>query len=475
MLLFISTVLLISSSAHSAALTPEAQRVVSKAEYRYSATIEAIKRQHDDDIRALVDEIDNLQTRIDNSDQAVVDLEQQLAQAQQRLVDELARRDRAYAQEIAVFRDAVDDIASTPEGLAALKRYNAGDIAGAIEILDELRAARDLARDAAKNVHSAADARLAAILMLEGRDRGEYTTQDVIKRYEEIVALDPRVHWDWVELTRLYVAAGQLQPALTSARQSLATSADDRDQSVAFNELGAIQIALGDLNAALQAFQQSYDILKSLADDDPSSASARRDLAVSLSQIGNVRQAQGDLNAALLAFQQSLAIAQRLADDDPSSASARHDLAVSLSQIGNVRQAQGDLNAALQAFQQSYEILQRLADDDPSSASARRDLAISLSKIGDVRHAQGDLNAALQAFQQSYEIRQRLADDDPSSAVAQRDLAVSLVKLASLGGSEYTWTMVAAQFKKMDDRGMLLPTDRQYYEEAKQLAAEESQ
>ncbi len=59
---------------------------------------------------------------------------------------DLASRDRAYAEEIAVFRREVTDIASTPGGAAAPARHNAGDRVGAIAVLDRLRQARDAAR-----------------------------------------------------------------------------------------------------------------------------------------------------------------------------------------------------------------------------------------------------------------------------------------------------------------------------------------
>ena len=71
-----------------------------------------------------------------------VDLRNQLAEAQENYVADLAARDRAYSQEIAVFRSAVEDIAKTAEGAAALARFNAGDEVGALAILDDLRKAR---------------------------------------------------------------------------------------------------------------------------------------------------------------------------------------------------------------------------------------------------------------------------------------------------------------------------------------------
>jgi len=65
-----------------------------------------------------------------------------LTEAEEAHVAVLAARDRAYSQEIAVFRAGVQDIAATPEGAAALARFNAGDETGALAILADLRRAR---------------------------------------------------------------------------------------------------------------------------------------------------------------------------------------------------------------------------------------------------------------------------------------------------------------------------------------------
>src|SRR5262249_10085524 len=72
-----------------------------------------------------------------------------LAGGQFRYVAELEKHARAYAQEVAVFRKALEEIASTADGEAALRLFNTGDEPGALQALDKLRGARDQARAAA--------------------------------------------------------------------------------------------------------------------------------------------------------------------------------------------------------------------------------------------------------------------------------------------------------------------------------------
>jgi hypothetical protein len=111
------------------ALGPDARAEVAAALYAASATQAAAQRAADATVRTLRAEIERLQSEGRRQTAA-------LAEAQERFVDALAARDRAYAEEIRVFRDAVQDIAATPEGVIALARFNAGDEPGALGILD---------------------------------------------------------------------------------------------------------------------------------------------------------------------------------------------------------------------------------------------------------------------------------------------------------------------------------------------------
>src|SRR5262249_23328275 len=237
----------------------------------------------------------------------------ELTAAEEKYVAALAERDRAYAQEIAVFRKAVEDIAATPGGAAALARFNAGDEIGALTVLDNLRTARDAARQKRADIESAAEGRRIARLALEARNRGKLVTAQVIARYEEVTRLDPAVYWDWVELGRLYTDAGSLPAALRAARSAADTAENDRDRSVALDAIGEVQRAQGDLPAALTSYRVALSIRERLAKADPGNAGWQRELSVSHDRIGDVQRAQGDLPSALTSYRAAHAIAEQLA------------------------------------------------------------------------------------------------------------------------------------------------------------------
>ena len=139
---------------------------VAQALYDFSLTKATADRLADARIFALRKEIDRLRGQ---GARAAA----QLTAAQRRYVAQLESRDHAYAEAVGVFRKAVQDIASTPQGVAALQRFNAGDEPGALAVLDKLQQSRDQAIDLAANIERAAGRRRIATLALEARARGK--------------------------------------------------------------------------------------------------------------------------------------------------------------------------------------------------------------------------------------------------------------------------------------------------------------
>lgn len=276
-------VVLPSAPLVTAAATVDPKAEVAAALYAASATQAAAERAADAKLQTQRKEIEKLQAAVRSG---AAQHQTNLTAAEEKYVAALAARDRVYAQEIAVFRKAVEDIAATPEGAVALARFNAGDEPGALLVLDQLRAAHDAARKKRVDLESAVEARRIATLALEARIKGKQTTAQVITRYEEVTRLDPGVHWDWIELGRLYHAIGNLPAALRTAHASTKTAADDRDRSVANNAVGDVLVAQGDLPAALTAYRASHAIFETLAKRDPGNAQWQVDVAVSCAKLG---------------------------------------------------------------------------------------------------------------------------------------------------------------------------------------------
>jgi hypothetical protein len=171
-LLVISTFTAIPQQAPGA-VRVDARAEVAAALFAASATHAAAERAANDKLRAQRVEIERLQVQVRSGLATAAQLRTTLTTAQEQYVAALAARDRTYAQEIAIFRSSVQDIAATTEGAAALAQFNSGDEAGALSILDRLRAARTAARQQRADLEDAAEGRRVAELALEARNRGK--------------------------------------------------------------------------------------------------------------------------------------------------------------------------------------------------------------------------------------------------------------------------------------------------------------
>jgi tetratricopeptide (TPR) repeat protein len=280
-------------------------------------------------IEATVTQIDDRTARIEEIVAKL--LAQQQAPAEDSPSKEARLRDKEG--EIARLREQIVAFvanASPPVG-KQIARFSAGDATAWHEIkrlkLEEVET---------RVKFNAEDLRQLASLALIAKDRGEATLEEVVELWERAQAGAPNYHWGWVELRWLYMEKGDLPKAESAAEKALATAGDDRERSIAFTELGDVEVARGDLAAAQQRFAQSLGIRENLARANPTSADAQRDLSVSLNKLGDVEVARGDLAAAQQRFAQSLGIRENLARANPTSADAQCDLIVSNVKLATV-------------------------------------------------------------------------------------------------------------------------------------------
>src|SRR5579872_4827905 len=311
------------ASALSEAVDPHAE--VAAALFASSATMAAVEKAADAQLRTEQTRIVQLAAQVRSGEAR---RRSELAAAQEGFVAQLAQKDRAYAQAIAVFRGAVNDIAATPDGAAALARFNAGDEAGALDVLDKLRAADDASRRAREAIESAAEGRRIAQLALEARTRGKVSTASVIKRYEDVTRLDPVVFDDWIDLARLDEDAGRTADAQGAAQSAAKAAAGDFDRAEAQSELGDILLSEGDVGGASTAYDATLVAFKRLVAAAPDDDNLARNLSVALEKSGEIASRQGDVARAGKSLEASLAIRRRLAEAHPQHVDTARDLSV---------------------------------------------------------------------------------------------------------------------------------------------------
>lgn len=199
------------------AIAVDARAEVASALYAASATQAAAERAADARLRAQAAEIERLRREGRASRNQITELEE-------RYVADLAQRDRTYAQEIAAFRSAVEDIASTPEGRAILAQRRPGNLREARRLLLQLAESRRHARE----VENAADIRAIATIALDDRYQGEATSEEVIELLVQVTRADPNVRADWETLASLYQDTDQAALAAESASHALELSDTDK-------------------------------------------------------------------------------------------------------------------------------------------------------------------------------------------------------------------------------------------------------
>jgi hypothetical protein len=133
--------------------------------------------------------------------------------------------------------------------------------------------------------------------------------------------------------------------------------------------------ALGDTNKQRERVTEAYRLLAGLAAQAPADTTYQRDLSVAYDEVGDVLVAQGNLAEALKSFRDGLAIRARLAQADPGNAGWQRDLAVSHAKLASVFRKEGENAKALDALRRGRAIMARMTALSPDNAVWKRDLA----------------------------------------------------------------------------------------------------
>ena len=159
-------------------------------------------------------------------------------------------------------------------------------------------------------------------------------------------------------------------------------------------EGGDVEVALGNLPAALASHKAYLRILEDLAKTNPDNSSWQRDLSVGCNKVGEIEADQGDLSDALISYQSDLAIMQGLTKSNPGNVEWRRDLSISYDRIGDVQQDQTNWVGAQASFGEALAIRDQLSKAAPDNAGRQRDLSVSYIKVGFTQAMQGNLGAA---------------------------------------------------------------------------------
>ncbi len=260
----------------------------------------------------------------------------------------------------------------------------------------------------------------------------------------------PEEHWSDAERNRrslalrqigeVRMAQGDLAAALDAFTAALALVPADSSpmidaegpragllerQMEALSRIGQAKRSEGDLSAAEDAFRESLELSKALAESTPDDSRRHIALCASYFWVGQSRFDQGDYAAAKEHMGAYLEIAESWAARAPENDTWQLELAQATSNMGSVLEKSGDLAAALVAYLRRLTILQRLVAKDPGHTAWQLDLALAHNTVGVALAAMGRLAEAEEHFSADLDIKRALVSNDPSNALWRQRLATS--------------------------------------------------
>ncbi|MBI4784667.1 MAG: tetratricopeptide repeat protein [Oscillatoriophycideae cyanobacterium NC_groundwater_1537_Pr4_S-0.65um_50_18] len=209
--------------------------------------------------------------------------------------------------------------------------------------------------------------------------------RDAVALGEKTVALtaDYRIHHS---LARSQATLGAVVSALENYQKALATCPEEDQQQKAaiLHNSAGIYAQQGQVNEAIELYQQSLALLESIGDVKGKAASLHC-MAILYAQ-------QGQVNEAIALYQQSLALYESIGNVQGKAASL-HQMAVIYAQ-------QGQMEDAIALFQESLEIEEKIGNVQGK--------AMTLWWLGGLANQQGNPSLALPYLQEAFEILQHL-------------------------------------------------------------------
>jgi len=262
------------------------------------------------------------------------------------------------------------------------------------------------------------------------------------------------------ERSRIHYAKGQLSDAKKSARSGLEflanidapdyDSAWNRLQADLIDQLGHVEDAKNQLDAARTAFAQAEAIRRALTEGALDTDAYRRDWSISLENLGRVAEKKFQLDAARTSYGQAETIRRRRAERAPDNDAYRRDWSISLANLGGVAEQKGELDAARAAFAQAEAISRALAERAPDNDAYRREWSISLENLGGVAEKMGQLDGARTAFAQVEATRRALAEGTPDNVAYRREWSKSLNNLGRIAENKNQLDPARATFAQAE-------------------------
>lgn len=303
-----------------------------------------------------------------------------------KLVDRVPVADQQTNDQIReVISDAVTGLHKTDSDLLDIERAEQALDDGDTELAKILyRADAEMKKQEGKVKLQDATAsyrRLGALAFLDD-------TKEAFDAYLKAVDLWPEDIVAWNQLGRLYDRIGQLDNAIDAYGRvgNLASTTDDPEKwsAISLGNLGNVYRSRGDLDRAIELYEQSLAISEALGRLDG--------IANSYANLGIIYKTKGDLGRAIELHEKSLAINEALG--------RLGSMAMDYSNLGTVYRIMGDFDRAIKLYEQSLAIEKKLGH--------KEGIASDYTNLGIVYQIKGDLIRAEELYEKSLVIEKKL-------------------------------------------------------------------
>lgn len=205
-----------------------------------------------------------------------------------------------------------------------------------------------------------------------------------------------------------------------------------RKMIISLRQLGDVERARGQLDAATARYEQVLEIAHKVLALTGETPPTLRDFAISLCQLGDVENARGRLDAATARYEQGLKSFRKVLALTGEAPEALRDLSITLERLGDVERACSHFGAATAYLVEKLEIARKVRVLNGDTPEALRDLGVSLGLLGGVLFARGQLDGAAVCYEQRLETARKVLAQTGETAQALRDVGISLGRLAGV-------------------------------------------
>jgi len=191
------------------------------------------------------------------------------------------------------------------------------------------------------------------------------------------------------------------------------------DQGMEWREQGQEDFERGQLDGAMESFQQSRAAFIELHQREGSTTRALFELGQAEFWVGYIHFDRGELDEAQERFTRYGAVTRRLVDADPNNAELVMELAYTLTNLGalEIARTDPDTDEALRLMQSGLQYNQIALVLDPENDVYRKDLRGALAFLADGWLSSCDLGKAFDFRQQAVDLSRDLYKRSPDSDV----------------------------------------------------------